>query len=723
MQARRSGIVGAWTVGLLVAIGLVVFQPETRAEPDHPVPSSSVSYAALRGFGDRHNSWAQSMAWWNNHLYVGTGRESLCTSLFSIWRFAAGFFGQEFADTFLPYPPVAADFTCESDGADLSLQAEIWRWSPEDDHWERMFQSPLELDNPGPPPQPGKKVPYEITFRGMTPHTDTDGTNALYAFGVNSGVMWDNSRIPPPRILRTEDGVTWTPVPQTPGTFLGDLPFSTDHTSYRSPLSFKGKLFVLSGPIFGQGSLIGSADPVRGDDAWFLAAPAEMVFYEMAEFNGYLYLGTFNPIGGGYSVVKTRAEGPPPYRFETVVPVGAYHPDPVRASRSVVSMHVFQGRLWVGTASQTEVLRINPDDTWDLVIGPPRLVPTAGGGQEWKYPLSGLDSGFGHSLNDHAWQMADVSGSLYIGTYNASVASRHHPQHGSNLLHNMGAHLYRTEDGWYHTALTTNGFSELGDLGGGRYDYGIRTMAVTPHGMFLGTANDFYGLSILRMNVPSKEEVSRAVRLEIEDSTRDVPLLSWRGAPDAKKRRAKKYEVWRAQRFPIRVRTEINIEAWNVITGDQIPDVYIGPYELIGTTEETSFADDSAQPGVPYMYYVQYIEKGGASKTSNVVGFPLLAPAMTFTQLVQEVEKLGARGRMTRRGALKVRRMLAEASEQAASCQIEDAVRTLRPQAAGYWARFPESVDVEVMVSKLEQRLQLYAQRPMDVRSDEFCSR
>lgn len=717
MRARRSGTVGAWTVGLFVAVGLVVFQPETRAGRDDPAPTSDFSYAALRGFGDRHNSWAQSMAWWNDHLYVGTGRESLCTSLFSIWRFAAGFFSQEFADTFLPYPPVDVDFTCERNGADLSLQAEIWRWSPENDHWARVFQSPLELDNPGPPPQPGKKVPYEITFRGMTPHTEADGTNALYAFGVNSGVMWDNSRIPPPRILRTVDGVSWTPLPQTPGTFLGDLPFSADHTSYRSPVSFNGKLFVLSGPIFGQGSLIGSAHPIRGDDAWFLAAPAELVFYEMAAFNGWLYLGTFNPIGGGYSILKTRAEGAPPYRFETVVPVGAYHPDPVRASRSVVSMHVFQERLYVGTATQTEVLRINSDDTWDVVIGPPRLVPTADGGEEWKYPLSGLDSGFGHTLNDHAWQMADVSGSLYIGTYNASIGSRNHPEHGPKLLHNMGAHLYRTEDGWYHTALTTDGFANLGDVRGGRYDYGIRTMAVTPHGMFLGAVNDFYGLSILRMNLPVDKE-PKSIRLEIEASTRDAPLLSWRGSPGAKE-----YQVWRAQRFPIGVRTEINIEAWNVITGDQIPDVYIGPYEQIGTTDGTSFVDDAAEAGVPYMYYVQPVKRGGVSDPSNLVGFPLLAPAMTFTQLVQDVDKLDARGRLKMRGAFKLRRMIAEASAQAASCEIEGAIETLRPQPASQWARFPESVDIEVMVSKLERRLRLYVQRPMEVRSLEFCSR
>jgi hypothetical protein len=75
---------------------------------------------------------------------------------------------------------------------------------------------------------------------------------------------------------------------------------------------------VLSGPIFGQGSLIASGDPAKGNDAWFLAAPTSLVFYEMAAFNGWLYLGTLDG-SAGYSIVKTRAEGAPPYQFITVV--------------------------------------------------------------------------------------------------------------------------------------------------------------------------------------------------------------------------------------------------------------------------------------------------------------------------------------------------------------------------------------------------------------------
>jgi hypothetical protein len=277
---------------IVAAIAVIGPAPHAQEQSARPITAENFQQAAPRGFGDRNNSWAQSMAWWQNHLYVGITRQSLCTSLFSIWQFAAGLFCQNFADTFLPYPPPHPDLSCAPDGADLSLQAEIWRWVPGSDSWVRVFQSPLDLDNPGTgapaPPRIGKKLPYEIAIRGLASHIEPDGTDALYAFGVNSTVMWDRSQLPPPRILRTTDGVNFVPLPQTPGTFLGDLPFNPDHSSFRSPVSYNGKLFVLSGPIFGQGSLITSADPAKGDDAWFVASPPGLLFYEMAEFNGWL---------------------------------------------------------------------------------------------------------------------------------------------------------------------------------------------------------------------------------------------------------------------------------------------------------------------------------------------------------------------------------------------------------------------------------------------------
>jgi hypothetical protein len=756
MKTRRYALAALMTALLAVA-AIIDLSPAAQAHESgaRPITAEDFQQAAPRGFGDRNNSWAQSMVWWHGALYVGTGRAAVCTSLFAIWQFAAGVISREFADTFLPYPPPDPDLSCPPDGGDLSLQAEIWRWTPgvdnphwgDDSHdrddgsrdlgrggrsgsdprerdrerdqvdtWSRVFQSPLELDNPG---RPGKKLPFEMTFRGMAPHTDPDGTEALYAFGVNTAVMWDSTKIPPPRILRTTDGLNFTPIPQNPGTFLGDLPFNSDHSSFRSPVSHAGKLFVLSGPIFGQGSLIGSADPAKGDDAWFLAAPPELVFYEMASFNGWLYLGTFDPVGAGYSVIKTRAEGTPPYEFVTVIPSGAYHPDPRLASRSVVSMHEYHGRLYVGTASFTEIVRINPDDTWDLVIGQPRAVPSSNGGSEWKYPLSGLDVGFGHSMNDHAWQMDDVYGSLFIGTYNGSVGSKNDPVYGPLLQHNMGAHLYRTNDGWYYTAITTNGFADASDPFGGRFDYGIRTMATTPHGAFFGTVNDYYGLAIFRAAPHGSAAPDPPDRLEIEPTRSGDALLSWKVAPGAEL-----YQIWRAERLPIQVRTQLNIEAWNGISGNLVRDTYIGPYEQIGATQDLFYLDTTVQTDKKYMYYVVVVKKGRVSDQSNLVALPLLTPPMTFAGLLHEVDRLNQRGRF--RGAVRkvttVREMIADAQTLAASCQISESLETLNPQKASASVRQPDATDLEIRMAKLERRLELFARMPQEVISSEFCT-
>ena len=703
----------------LAAAALLLLGPAAKAQTTAPITTDDFHQVAPRAFGDRQNSWAQAMAWWNGALYVGSSRASLCTSLYSVHHFAAVTFGQAFADMFLPYPSPDPDLACAPEPEDLPLQAEIWRWSPTT-NWMRVFQSPLELDNPGTgppePPLPGKKLPYEMAFRGMESHTEPNGTQALYAFGVNTTVLWDRNALPPPRILRTTDGFNFAPIPQTPGTFLGDLPFNPDHSSFRSPVSFGGKLFVLSGPIFGQGTLIASSNPAAGDNAWFQAAPASFVFYEMAAFNGWLYLGTLDQ--NGYSVVKTQAQGPPPYQFVPVIPPGAYHP--TEKSRSVVSMHVHQGRLFVGTATQTEVIRINPDDTWDLVVGTPRTAPLPGGGTETKYPMSGLAAGFGQTLNDHAWQMDTAYGDLYIGTFNAATGARLDPIQGPRLLHTMGAHLYRSFDGWYVSAMTTDGFTDPSDPFGGKFDFGIRTMASTPYGLFLGTTNDHYGLTIFRAQQPGTLKPAAPTRVEVEPTTSADALLSWNGTLGG----VVTYDIWRAEIGIALVRDEFSFENWNGTNGTKYPDTFVGPYQRIGTvTAKLRFIDETVQPDKRYMYYVVALINGKASDPSNLAAFPLLTPALTFARLEHELNKLKVRGRYVTT-AYKVtafRQAMVTAANHAAACRLTDAINTLKGQNATNAVKAPDAADVNILLAKLIRRLTLKQVLPGQVISSEFC--
>ena len=67
---------------------------------------------ARRGFGDGHNTYAHSMAWFNDHLYVATTRGN-----FPLMKRRL---------------PIAMDVwpvECPEDPFDLDLRAEIWRYA------------------------------------------------------------------------------------------------------------------------------------------------------------------------------------------------------------------------------------------------------------------------------------------------------------------------------------------------------------------------------------------------------------------------------------------------------------------------------------------------------------------------------------------------------------------------------------------------------------------
>ena len=102
-----------------------------------------------------------------------------------------------------------------------------------------VYRSPNDVENPD---YSGKKIPCDSGIRTMAVHTDPDGTEALYVAGITTQPMWEGE-VPPPRILRTEDGVHFIPIPQEPGTFMGDL----SKWSFRSLTSNNGKLFAIYG--------------------------------------------------------------------------------------------------------------------------------------------------------------------------------------------------------------------------------------------------------------------------------------------------------------------------------------------------------------------------------------------------------------------------------------------------------------------------------------------
>jgi hypothetical protein len=636
----------------------------------------------------------------------------------------------------VPYPPDDPDFDCASDPRDLPLQAEIWRYSPETETWERVYQSPNDVEIPE---HPGRYTARDIGYRDMIVFEEPDGTEALYVCGATINALWPP--MPPPRILRSTDGVTFEPIPQDPGTILGDL--GQDQASFRDMEILNGRLYVINGKIQGHGAVLEAENPAGGNDSFRWVTPQDMRVFEMAPFSGFLYVGLADRFNG-YAVMKTDAIGTPPYDFTPVVTDGGFlQPGP---SPSVVSMHVFKDRLYAGTDEPVELIRINPDDTWDLVVGEPRETPDG-----WKYPLSGMGAGFDWPANKHLWRMQEHEGVLYLGTNDNSLRlGKAMPWLDRWLRSQYGFDLYRTSDGHYISPITVRGF-------GDKFQVGVRTFASTPSGLFTGSVSYWYGLRIWQAGASdevqhaylplvgrlsdlvhhtylplvgrssdevyhtylplvgrSSEDAAAATVLGIgssvvpglssdarflapperlEAETKDGTLvLSWEPPP-----RATRFRVFRSDSTSNR---ELQIP-------DLDPDRWVpGPFAETGMTDQYYFVDANVSDGRLSQYYVLAEDaEGRISPPSNLVRAPFLAPVVTF-------ERLGSLlGSSSTTGEIGL--VLQEARHDAYADDLSYALYRLEQlrqtvKRGQYAALEPwQAEDLEIQLAKLARRVRL----------------
>jgi hypothetical protein len=160
-------------------------------------------------------------------------------------------------------------------------------------------------------------------------------------------------------------------------------------------------------------------------------------------------------------------------------------------------MHSFQGRLYVGSNGwypqqllRSELIRINPDDTWELVVGNPRRTP-----QGRKIPLSGLADGFGNPFNLHFWRMQEHQGALYLATNDGSWGFQTMPWLDSIIKDEYGFDVWMSKNGQEWGQITRDGF-------GDKFNFGARTFASTPFGLFLGSANHVSGTEVWLITAP-----------------------------------------------------------------------------------------------------------------------------------------------------------------------------------------------------------------------------
>ena len=224
--------------------------------------------------------------------------------------------------------------------------------------------------------------------------------------------------------------------------------------------------------------------------------------------------------------------------------------DPQRTRSGAANLRVFGDYLYIGEYNDEEIAvermlfdndftfmnknfeqpvnlyRMNAEEEIELIVGDADEMFPEGG-------LSGLGSGFGCNENQYIWKMTEYGGRLYVGTYDASSflipldeymndekASQEWKDSVDDYVEilckdydgvpesavtcgeyldqaTFGFDLYVTEDGVNFTKITDNGF-------GDPYNHGLRAFGITEQGLFIGTANPFYGTQVWKLSEKSK---------------------------------------------------------------------------------------------------------------------------------------------------------------------------------------------------------------------------
>ena len=459
-----------------------VFSPEPRPG----LREKDFRKICANGFGDGYNAYAYSMAWFNGHILVGTGRANL-----HLLKFAMPFVRIDM------WPVECTHLNYSPEFEHKAARGEIWRYHPATAKWSRVFRAPFVTD------KNGAEFSRDLGFRAMAIFQGrSDRKPALYV------PTWSRSRSDGPELLRSSNGRRFEVMPKprfrAPS---GDITI----TGIRALTPFKGRLFTTptggsQGNVNGAGiSLVyATDDPASGNwicvnEPGFGTPPVVVTCYELAVVGDYLYAGT----GGseGFQIWRTTAEGRPPFRWEKMLEGGAGRG---ALNQGPVSMIGFRDALYIGTGIQNggydwrnkigpaaaEIIRLNPDGSWDIVVGNPRL---------GKQPVSGIFAGFNNFFSGYVWRMAIYEDWLYAGTMDWSVILRfsnlqEKPTNGARIIaaagvdefidYQGGFELWRTCDGDNWLPVTRRGF-------GNPFNYGCRNIVPTPHGLFIGTANPF----------------------------------------------------------------------------------------------------------------------------------------------------------------------------------------------------------------------------------------
>ncbi len=666
------------------------------------------------GFGDQHNTFAWSMAWFKGKLYVGIARDEECVEYATFAYYGLSPYMQH------PYP----ELDCGTSVFNLDLRAEIWQYtptSPSTGNWLRVYQSP-EIPNPE---AVGQNIAQFIGFRGMVVYTNpSTGEQSLFVGSVTPDEIIPELRdTNPPRLLRSSDGEHFDILNGAPDrVYTAFDPINGEKPiGYRAMVVYDNRLFVTSGSgLAGDGVVVEVGQPWSSNPTFTQVSPNGMQVFDMAVFNNQLYVGTGDKTNG-YGVLRTSAIGSVPYAFTSIVSNGAGRGGDIT---SVVSMKVFDNRLYVGASGwyntvfpASELIRVAPDDSWQLVVGKKRSTP-------WglRSPISGLPDGFGNSFNAHFWRMEEFNHGLYVGTNDWSWLL-HTTILDPLISWQYGFDVYGTCDGQHWFSTTQDAF------GDGQYNFGARTMKSTPYGGFIGSVNQIQGTVIfgtngtqgvpqcsqfsisdfwstpwgsiinsinnrLKLRTPSTStgifipgaDVSRPKLLQADVQTHGT-VLSWDPAQGAAQ-----YEVFRAeylpnsqlgvvppQRLPIAMRGDLPyLLPGSMNTSAPTGVSILGEAVNLGTTSNPYFVDTTATPGTQYAYSVKAIGPSSqVSLSSNLIVVPDDTQAVTFGVALNAINALVAKGQLSQHTANSLITALNNAQLQNDQGSVQQSVQTL----------------------------------------------
>lgn len=209
------------------------------------------------------------------------------------------------------------------------------------------------------------------------------------------------------------------------------------------------------------------------------------VIYSLGSFQDQLYAGTGNHVTG-FQLWRADPFGEPPLDWKLVLVNGAYRGNFNMATAAMAS---FKGALYIGGGipgfgydkandvgpAACELIRVHPDDSWDLLFGTARFTPDG-----LKIPLSLKGPGLDDPYNSVVWSMGVHNGVLYVGTHQWEPFESIKAKDGSPLR--GGYQVWATENGEEFTPVTLDAFGDPTATG-------LRTILSTPVGLVLGTAN------------------------------------------------------------------------------------------------------------------------------------------------------------------------------------------------------------------------------------------